>query len=149
MASIIREAEAHMDDWGHCASDCEGDNKDDATSITRAARELAHDRDVAGIAVFTQTGHTALLMSKARPNVPILAFTPDAGIYQRMGLYWGVMSFMVPLVTTMESMIDKVEETIIVSSPLEPGQQVIIISGFPVGDYRLPNFALLHTVRSR
>ncbi len=35
-----------------------------------AARELAKDRDVEAIAVFTRTGRTAILMSKARPCVP-------------------------------------------------------------------------------
>ena len=45
--------------------------------ITRAARELACDRDVAAIAVFTISGQTAQVMSKVRPEVPILAFTPN------------------------------------------------------------------------
>jgi pyruvate kinase len=45
-------------------------------SITRAAKELANDRKVEAIVVFTQSGKTAKLMSKARPDVPILAFHP-------------------------------------------------------------------------
>ena len=50
---------------------------DDTKFMSLAVRELAHDRNVAAIAVFTMSGRTALHVSKTRPGVPILAFTPD------------------------------------------------------------------------
>ena len=89
MASIICEAEKHITEWGHCHASFDELTADDAVSITRAARELAHDRNVAAIAVFTQTGRTAELMAKARPRVPILGFTPEIRAYQRLGMIWG------------------------------------------------------------
>ncbi len=149
MHAIIQEAEAHYDRWGIYR-----DFPDavvmhtDALSITRAARELAHDRDVAAIAVFTETGRTALFMSKARPRVPILAFTPEKSTYQRMGLLWGVTPFLVPYATTVETMLAHVETAMLASSNLTPGEQVVLISGFPVGEMREPNFALLYTIGS-
>ncbi len=148
MDAIVCEAERHMDEWGHFLNRAEDPGEDDAVSITRAARELAHDRDVSAIAVFTQTGHTSLLMSKARPRVSILAFTPEERTFQRLGLYWGVVPFLVPFASTLESMIRIVEDAIISSTHIQPGQQVVLISGVPVGSFRLPNFALLHTVGS-
>jgi pyruvate kinase len=148
MDSIIKEAESHFNEWGHKNLKAEESTEDDAVSITRAARELAHDRNVAAIAVFTQTGHTALLMAKARPRVPVLALTPEPRAYHKLGLYWGVIPFMVPYASTMEALIAQVEKTIAESTSLKPGQQVVVISGFPVGKFRLPNFALLHTIGS-
>jgi pyruvate kinase len=115
-------------------------------SITRAARELAHDRNVAAIAVFTQTGRTAQLMSKARPGVPILAFTPVETTYRQMPMLWGVIPYLVPYADTLEAMLKDVEEAIVAATPLQPGQQVVLISGFPVGALRPPNIALLHTI---
>ena len=134
MNAIICEAEKHYDRWGHImqAPD-ETTGPTNSLSITRAARELAHDRDVAAIAVFTEAGQTALNMSKARPGVPILAFTPDQRTYQRMGLYWGVVPFLIPFASTIESMLAHVEAAIMASTNLAPGQQVVLISGFPVG----------------
>jgi pyruvate kinase len=120
----------------------------DALSITRAARELAHDRDVAAIAVFTETGRTALYLSKARPRVPILAFTPNTRTYQRLGVYWNVTPYLVPFATTVETMLAHVESAMVATSDLTPGEQIVMISGFPVGKSREPNFALLYTIGS-
>jgi pyruvate kinase len=149
MASIIVQAEDHFDRWGHYLEfPDEVATQSDALSITRAARELAHDREVAAIAVFTLSGITALYMSKARPRVPILAFTPEPRTYEKMGLYWGVTPFLVPFATTVETMLAHVETAILASSDLSSGQQVVLISGFPVGSMRTPNFALLYTIGS-
>ncbi|MDR3577364.1 MAG: pyruvate kinase [Anaerolineaceae bacterium] len=146
MDAIVREAEQHFKEWGQCESLVDESFADDAISMTRAARELAHDRNVSAIAVFTLTGRTALLMSKIRPQVPILAFTPEQRTLQRLGLYWGVTPYLVPYASSVENMIDIVEQVMMTSTPLQPGQQVIIITGLPVGAFRQPNFALLHTL---
>ena len=43
-------------------------------------------------------------------------------------------------------MLSYVDAAMIASTPIKPGQQVVVISGFPVGAFRLPNLALLYTV---
>ncbi len=146
MQSIICQAESNMKDWGHCESDTKAASDDDAVSTTRAAHELSLDRNVSAIAVFTQTGHTALLMSKTRPDVPILAFTPEKDTYHFLQLYWGVTPLLIPFANTFECMINYVEEAAINTEKLKSGQQVILISGFPIGEMRPPNFVLLHTL---
>ena len=146
MDAIVKEAESQFEHWGHLAEMEDSATRDDARSLTRAARALAHDRGVAAIAVFTQTGRTALVMSKARPRVPIFAFTPEERTYRRLSMYWGVVPQQVPFANTVESMLNHVEAALRASTPIEPGQQVVLISGFPVGAMRPPNFALLHTV---
>jgi pyruvate kinase len=146
MASIVCQAENNAEEYGHVFSQPDDAFQDDAYSITQAARELAHDRNVAGIAVFTESGRTAILMSKSRPGVPIYAFTPNIETYRRLSILWGVTPFLVPFASTVESMIASVEAALLSSTSVEIGKQVIVISGFPVGTARLPNFALLYTV---
>jgi len=146
MDSIVREAELNYADWSLCSDLPEMDSTEDAVAMTRAARELAQDRNVASIAVFTHSGRTALLMSKAKPAVAILAFTPLESTYHKMALYRGVTPYMVPFASTVETMIKIVDEAIIRSAPEQNEQQVVLISGFPVDKMRQPNFALLHTV---
>lgn len=146
MNAIVMEAETHFAEWGHCSPETNFITDDDALSLTRAATELAHDRNVSYVAVFTQTGRTAQLMSKARPQVPILAFTPEDRVLQRLNLYWGVTPFIVPYATNVEAMIQHVEGAMREFTPLTPGQQVIIITGFPVGAWRPANIMLLHTI---
>src|SRR5258706_9990730 len=76
MASIIKEAEAHIEEWGRWHGAHEP-TSDDSVALARAAGELATDRDVTAIAIFTLTGRNARIMSKTRPRGPILAFTPE------------------------------------------------------------------------
>lgn len=147
MDAIIQEAEAHDQEWGHCHPTPDPITMhDDSFSLARAAKELAQDTDVSCIAVFTRGGHTARVMSKTRPHVPVLAFTPDKRTYQRLGLYWGITPFLVPFASTVEQMIQTVESAIFESNLMKAGQQVVLVSGFPVGEKRPPNFVLLHTL---
>jgi pyruvate kinase len=146
MDSIVREAEKHSDEWSHCEEFPKEALKDDALSIANAARELAHDRNVSNIAVFTQSGKTALLMSKARPRVPIMAFTPSESTLALSNIFWGVTPVLVPFANTLEDMVHSVDHALISRGHLKNGQQVVLISGFPVGAMRLPNLALLHTI---
>lgn len=145
MDHIIQDAETHYFEWGQVGSP-RPFSPDDATTITLAAKDMADDRNVSSIAVFTLTGRTALLMSKARPRVNILGFTPEPRTYNRMALYWGVKSYLVPYANTVEAMLGHVDQTIIQETGITPGEQVVVISGFPVGAMCPPNLALLHTV---
>ncbi len=147
MDGIVREAESHFFEWGHLDDVTLAFQNDDAISISRAARELAHDRDVAAIIVFTQSGRTAQWMSKAKPHVPIYAFTPDEKTYHKLGILWGVTPLLVPHADTLETMITHVETAITTSTTLKSGDQVVVISGFPVGEFRKPNLALLYTIK--
>ena len=146
MSSIIIEAEKNYEKWGSYHFLPDKPTQDDAVSITRAARELAKDRNVSCIAVFTQSGTTALMMSKARPNVPIMAFTSEKNTFQKLGLFWGVTPFLVPYADNVENMVSYVEAIMLSNNLLSPGEQFILLSGHPVGAMRPPNMMLLHTL---
>ena len=137
-----------MHRWGKFSPFKQINNEDDAMALSLAARELANEQNVSAVAVFTQSGRSAILQSKARPNVPILAFTPHQDTYQRLGLYWGVIPFLVPFSNTLKDMITHVEEILFEYTDIKQGQKVIIVSGFPIGAMRATNLALLHTVGS-
>jgi pyruvate kinase len=149
MASIIQQSEEHSEEWGRLSLDLTNDpTHDDAVSITRAARELAHDRSVTAIAVFTRSGRTARLMSKARPSVPILAFTPDPATYQYMAMLWGTTPYLIPQADSIEDMIAHVDRTMLENTVVEAGQEIVLIAGFPIHTMVPPNLALLHTIKS-
>ncbi len=61
-----------------------------ADAIAAAAREVAETTDVKAICCFTHGGTTALLMSRERPRVPILALTPLTRTARRLSLVWGL-----------------------------------------------------------
>jgi pyruvate kinase len=149
MDSIVREAEQHFVEWGVVDPSPDEMTEVDAKTLARAARQLAHDRNVARIAVFTRSGRTARYMSKARPRVPIMAFTPEEETYHRMGMYWGVTPYLVPYASDVESMLERVEKALLTATELRSGEQVVLIASYPVGEGGPPNFALLHTVGER
>jgi pyruvate kinase len=145
MAAIIAEAEGHVKEWGRWHGATES-TSDDSIALARAARELAHDRDVSAIAIFTLSGRNARIMSKARPEVPILAFTPEPKTHLRLALLWGVTPYLIPHADTVEAMLAHVEAAMLLNSPVRPGQQVVLIAGLPTNKLVPANFILLHTV---
>ena len=112
--------------------------------MARAAQALANDKNVTAVACFTTQGQTAWLMSKIRPRAPILAFTPDQETYQRLAFLWGVRPQLVPYVHSIEDMLRLVDDALM--KTIQPGDQVVLVCGFPVGAMVAPNMALLHTV---
>ena len=87
-----------------------------------------------------------MLMSKSRPGVPILAFTPFPSVYNHMAMFWGVSSHIVKQAYSIEEMVAEVKKHLSASSQVQKGQQVVITCGYPVGEVRATNLALLQRV---
>lgn len=148
MDRIVREAETHFLEWG-AEQIVRGFEHSDAASMARAAQALADDKNVTAVACFTTQGQTAWLMSKIRPRVPIMAFTPNPDTAHRLAFLWGVGPQIVPFSNTLEEMLDHVDAALAKSDIVQLGDQVVLVCGFPVGAVRPPNMALLHTVGER
>jgi pyruvate kinase len=149
MSSILSEAEKHTAEWGRWHGYSSGGSKENDTAIAHAAAELANDRGVAAVAVFTNLGRTARLMSKARPCAPILAFTPDKATYRRLAFMWGVIPNLIPTASSVESMVAHVEVALLASGPIHSGEQVVLVASLPMSLQGPPNFLLMHTVGNR
>ena len=145
MNRIVREAEIHFLEWG-AEQNVTGFEQSDAASMARAAQALANDKNVTAVACFTTQGKTAWLMSKIRPRVPIMAFTPNQDTCRRMTFMWGVSPQQVEFANSLEEMLDHVDAALMRSDVVQVGDQVVLVCGFPVGALRPPNMALLHTV---
>ncbi|MCR8724283.1 pyruvate kinase [Frigidibacter sp. ROC022] len=61
-----------------------------ADGITAAAREIAEATNIKAICCFSQSGTTALLVAREKPQVPILALTSEVGTARRLCLTWGL-----------------------------------------------------------
>ena len=147
MDTIIQQAEMHLDEWGHVDTLDSRTNNGDVISISKATKVLVEDQDVKAIIVFTLSGASALWMSKTKPTVPIYAFTPRLSTYQWLGICRGVTPMRVPHADTLETMITHVETALSAATDLCKGDQVVVVSGFPVGTFSAPNLALLYTIR--
>jgi pyruvate kinase len=108
----------------------------------RAAREAGCSLIVA----FTLTGNTARLVSRYRPSVPIIAFSPNQEVRRRLSLLWGVMPRVLEPVQETEEMVRRVEEELLARGLAKRGERVVIVFGAPVGQAGKINSLRLHTI---
>lgn len=146
MARIISDAEAHAIEWGFRPIEDDLPTSDDAVATTQAAGALAEEREARAIAVFTRSGRTALLMSKARPRTPILGLTPEQRTFNRMALYWGVQPYLIPIANSVEDMVARMEDALHQTTQIKDGDRVVLVASLPVGALGPANLIYLHTV---
>jgi pyruvate kinase len=146
MVSIIEEAEKNLAHWSVWDGKLTPKSADeDSYFVIEAARDLSKDRNVNAICVFTQSGRTAILLSKTRPDVPIYAFTPNPDTYTQLSLYWGVQSFLTPRANNLDEILSIIENSVSQPDHLKSGDQVVLICGYPVQKFRSANLVMLHT----
>lgn len=117
-----------------------------AQAVSHAARALAEDTSVQDIVVFTRTGNTARLISKDRPRVPILAYTPSKQVYHQLALWWGVWPYRISMEATTEELIAHVEQRLQADKLVQQGEYVVIMGGMPIASQARTNFVKLHRV---
>ena len=117
-----------------------------AHAVSHAARALAEDTHVQDIVVFTRTGNSARLISKDRPRVPVLAYTPSEHVYHQLALWWGVWPYRISVRETTEDLIALVEQRLQDDKLVQPGEYVVIMGGMPVADQARTNFVKLHRI---
>jgi len=116
--------------------------------ITQAAKQVGEDLGAKYFVTFTQSGDSARRMSRLRSNIPLLAFTPEEKTRKELALDWGVNSYLIPQVGSVDAMIGQVDTTLQAEGLAEPGDRVVIVSGAPVGVPGSTNSILVHKVGS-
>ena len=115
-------------------------------AVADAACRAAEDIRARCIVAFTHSGFTALLVSKFRPTVPIIAFTPFERVKRIMSLYWGVRpEIMRPLAST-DEMIREVETSLLQRNLVRRGDRIVITASIPVLGLGKTNMLKLHKI---
>jgi pyruvate kinase len=104
-----------------------------AGAITKAAVEVATSLGAKFLIVFTQTGKSAHTMSRLRPNLPMLAFTPIPEVYRQLALSWGIEPIISESVTHTDEFALQVDKTLLPSGRINKGESVVIAAGSPPG----------------
>jgi pyruvate kinase len=81
----------------------------------------------------TETGFTARMVSKYRPNVPIVAVTTNENVLGGLCLLWGVVPVLGQPAATTDEMLESSMRSAVRSGALSPGDAVIVSAGVPVG----------------
>ncbi len=145
MSRIIREAEKQG------ASSSYRSRNDQPSSFPEAVCECAYYASKAirarAIVAFTQSGSTARMISKYRPPVEILAFTPFEHVARRMSFYWGVTPLLMGEIMHIDELITALEQLLRERRLANPGDNLIILSGAPIMERGHTSLMKLHTVK--
>ncbi|RPF21192.1 pyruvate kinase [Myceligenerans xiligouense] len=118
-------------------------------AITRAAAEIGERLGVKYLVTFTQSGDSARRMSRLRSSIPLLAFTPEAGVRNALSMTWGTTQYLVPKVDNVDAMVDQVDTTLQANGLAEKGDLVVVVSGAPVGVPGTTNSILVHRIGTK
>lgn len=115
-------------------------------AIGDSAALLAEDLNLRAIAVFTQSGSSARLVSKFRPRVPVYAFSPFPAILRRTALYWGVIPIEMSNVKSTERMVEGAAARLRAAGAVKPGDLIAVVAGTPLARRGTTNFLKVHRV---
>jgi pyruvate kinase len=143
MDRIIREAEASMAEQPRPRR-MAGINV--AETISEAICHAAEELPMKVLAVFTESGSTARLVSKYRPRPPIIAFSTNQETRRRLSLLWGVIPRSISEVRDIDTLTRLAEQRLREERFVETGDIVGIVAGTPLGTRGATNFMKLHVV---
>jgi len=115
-------------------------------AITKAATEVGAIVGAKYLVTFTQSGDSARRTARLRSPIPILAFTPEVGTYNRMALDWGVEPELTPMVKHTDQMVMQADTLLLDSKRCKEGELVVIVAGSPPGIPGSTNAMRVHRV---
>jgi pyruvate kinase len=104
-----------------------------SSSIADAAAEIAEDLNLAAIAVYTESGRSANLLSAQRPLANIVAFSRHEKVLNRLGLLWGVRPLHGEWVQGVAGVVEQTERELLRNQLAVAGDNVVITFGMVMG----------------
>ncbi|UCE78443.1 MAG: pyruvate kinase [Nitrospiraceae bacterium] len=117
-----------------------------AAALADAACRAATDIHATVLVSFTRTGYTARLISKFRPTVPIIAFTPSPEVLSRLPLVWGVIPKPMRPAAHTDQLLKAVEKALLKEKIVKSGDSIVIITSSPLSTRGRTNFMKLHGI---
>lgn len=145
MADIIRKTEAsQFDDVPAHYLHIPQATIDDSISIV--AYDLAQHEDVKAIVVDSISGRTARLVARHRPETTIAVLTNSETTQRKMALTWGTEAYVMPKCKSLDELIKKSVLVVKQSKLVTAGDNIVIVTGQPVGTSQGANLVKLHTI---
>ena len=146
MSRIVIEAEQNMASFSEPRRRRNRSQLSVPEAICEAISHAAEDLPMGAIAIFTESGTTARMISKFRPRVNIYAFGPTGPVCNRLNLLWGVHPVeRRALSRTAEDMVNTAERELLDRGQIRPGDVLGVVAGTQMSSGST-NFMRLHTV---
>lgn len=118
-----------------------------AAAVARGVAQLVEDIDVKLVAVWSQSGSSARLLSKARIDVPILALSSDEKACRQMCLHYGVVPYCRLIPEDDEQFTVLVDKLIIEDKWANVGDRIVLVAGQPLGAVGTTSSIHVHDVK--
>ncbi|MGB0604982.1 MAG: pyruvate kinase [Candidatus Latescibacterota bacterium] len=115
-------------------------------AIAEAAGQVAADTKAAAIVAFTQSGFSAKLIARSRPQTRIYAFTPHRRVQRRLCVHWGLEPRHAAYLERTQDMIEVVEQQLLEEGIVRAGDSLVFLAGMPSNRPGTTNMLRLHTV---
>ncbi len=101
--------------------------------ISQMSRSLAEKVKAKVILAASISGETARLISRHRPELPIIVSTSTERVRHQLNLSWGVIPFVLEPCRTIEELVSRSVLALKRLDIVNPGDSIIIVAGEPVG----------------
>lgn len=146
MVRIARQVEGSIDYNDSFPEGCLRSISTTTHAISHASCTIASELDASAIITPTKSGYTAKMVSRYRPNPPIIATTTSYSVYRKLALIWGVSPHISPDMQSTDEMIEKSIEIAAETGIMKDGDTVVITAGLPVGESGKTNLIKVHEV---
>ncbi|MGM9647417.1 MAG: pyruvate kinase [Eubacteriales bacterium] len=147
MAKIARQAERDAFEMGvYKGLQHENDFTSTTNAICDAACKAASDLHASAIIAVTKSGETARRVSKFRPDVPIVAATPDEKTFHQLALSWGVFPVLALPQNDTDTLFRHAIDCAKQIDVVEAGDKVVITGGVPLNLPGYTNILKVQTV---
>ena len=102
-------------------------------SVAMAALFTANHLRVKAIVTLTQSGSTALWMSRHNAGSPIFALTPEVSAQRRMALYRNVRPLYLEQTNDREGVLRAAEDLLLAKGHVQLGDMIVLTNGEPMG----------------
>ena len=145
MARIIEAAESSIHEFPRPAGQ---ERLKVAETVAELVCHASRELHMKLIAVFTHSGFTARLISRYRPLVPIVAFSPEADTRRRMALLWGVTPRSIVDIKKIDALPGLAEKRLLEERLARKGDVIAIVAGTPMGVRGTTNIVKFHVIGS-
>lgn len=146
MAKIAMCAEQDIDYRSRFNLRAHEANRDVTNAISHATCTTAHDLEAAAILTVTQSGHTARMISKYRPAVPIIGCTVNERVYRQLAMSWGIYPVLCQEQQDADSLFAHAVQRAKEEKYVQDGDLVVITAGVPLGIPGTTNLIKVQTV---
>ncbi|NLB90859.1 MAG: pyruvate kinase [Clostridiales bacterium] len=146
MARIALRTEADIDYMQIFRSRESRPSTDITSAISHATCTSAHDLSAAAIITVTKSGKTARMISKYRPQCPIIGCTTSPQVQRQLNMSWGVTPLLIGEESNTDELFEHAVEAGEKAGLLKSGELVVLTTGVPLGISGTTNLMKVHIV---